>query len=148
MKSMTSDEIKAAFIDTNIWLYAFIESGEAEKSEAARALLNSTQPIISEQIINEICVNLIKKANFSEDRIRHLIDAFYEKYQVIHLDRSILHAASRLRERYALSFWDSTVVACALAAQVNTLFSEDIQHGQVIEKRLQIVNPFITSAHS
>jgi predicted nucleic acid-binding protein len=143
---MTSDEIKAAFIDTNIWLYAFIESGEAEKSEAARALLNSTQPIISEQIINEICVNLIKKAGFSEDQIRQLIDAFYDKYRVVHLDQSILLDASRLRERLALSFWVSTVVACALSAQVDTLFTEDIQHRQIIEKRLQIVNPFVKTS--
>ena len=59
----------AVFIDTNIWLYAFLDTGEGEKSSRARELFKQTEPILSAQVINEICVNLIKKASFSEDKI-------------------------------------------------------------------------------
>jgi predicted nucleic acid-binding protein len=59
----------AVFIDTNIWLYAFLDSGEAEKSSRARALFQQAEPILSVQVVNEICINLIKKAGFSEEQI-------------------------------------------------------------------------------
>jgi predicted nucleic acid-binding protein len=88
-------------------------------------------------------VNLIKKAGFDEARIRELIEAFFEKYAVIELEQETLSAASDLRQRYGLSFWDSLIVASALQAQVAVLYSEDLQHGQVFEGGLRIVNPFV-----
>jgi predicted nucleic acid-binding protein len=56
------------FIDTNIWLYSFIQSQNREKTEIARAIIKECEIFISPQIINEICVNLIKKVNFSEGK--------------------------------------------------------------------------------
>jgi predicted nucleic acid-binding protein len=99
--------------------------------------------VISQQIINELCINLIRKADFTEDQIRQLITSFYEKYQLIDLDQEILISASDLRQRYAFSFWDSLVVGCALQAGVEILYSEDLQHRQSIEGHLQIINPFV-----
>ena len=130
-----------AFIDTNIWLYAFLDTGEAEKSSRAKEILKITEPILSVQIINEICVNLIKKAGFTEDQISELIEAIYEKYPIIEMDESILLDASQLRQEYALSFWDSMVVACALAGDARVLYSEDMQNGLVIRETLEIKNP-------
>ncbi|MBI3166472.1 MAG: PIN domain-containing protein [Anaerolineales bacterium] len=49
------------FIDTNIWLYAFLDSGESEKSARARELFQTTEAMLSVQVVNEVCVNLIKK---------------------------------------------------------------------------------------
>jgi predicted nucleic acid-binding protein len=55
----------AAFIDTNIWLYAFLDTGDAKKSSHAKEVLSQTEPILSVQVINEICVNLIKNKSHS-----------------------------------------------------------------------------------
>ncbi len=140
---MSDREVIVAFVDTNIWLYAFIESAQSDKSRRARELLGNCQSFISIQVINEVCVNLIKKAGFTEQQIRQLIDAFYEKYVVAELDHDTLTAASDLRHRYKFSFWDSMVIASALQMGVSLLYSEDLQHQQVIENRLQILNPFI-----
>ena len=49
--------------------------------------------------------------------------------------------ASRLREAASFSFWDSLIVAAALDAGCSTLYSEDMQHGPVVDGRLTIVNP-------
>jgi predicted nucleic acid-binding protein len=130
-----------AFVDTNIWLYAFLDTGEAEKSSRAKELLKQTEPILSVQIINEICANLIKKAGFTEEQISQLIEAIYEKYAIIEMDEDILLDASQLRQEYALSFWDSMVVACAFAATAEILYSEDMQDGLIIRETLEIKNP-------
>jgi len=130
-----------AFIDTNIWLYALLDTGEAEKSSRAKEAITRTEPILSVQVINELCVNLIKKAGFTEEQISQLIEALYEKYPIIEMDEGILLDASQLRQEYALSFWDSAVVACALAADVEILYSEDMQNGLVIRETLEIKNP-------
>jgi predicted nucleic acid-binding protein len=134
---------QACFIDTNIWLYAFIEAGDAAKSAVARAIIRQSEPVVSAQIVNEVCVNLLKTNAVSEEQISQLIESFYQKYRIVELSKAALLSASRLRQRYSLSFWDSIVVACALEAGVSVLYSEDMQHGLVFEQQLQVVNPFV-----
>jgi len=131
------------FIDTNIWLYAFIEADDTTRSGMARALIQESESVISIQVINEVCINLLRRANFTEDQISQLIESFYEKCRVVELTESGLLMASQLRQRYSLSFWDSTIVATALNAGVPVLYSEDMQHGLTIEGKLQIRNPFL-----
>jgi len=97
--------------------------------------------MLSVQVVNEVCVNLIKKAEFSEDQIAKLIQSFYEKYPVIEMDEDILLTASQLRQEYGFSYWDSLIVACALAADAETLYSEDMQDGLIVRGELQIINP-------
>ena len=126
---MTVKPVEACFIDTNVWLYAFVESDEPEKTAAARDLIGDTQPFVSTQVINEVCVNLIQKAHFSERQITQLIEAFYQKYDVVEVGQEIMLAASALRQSYSLSFWDSTIVAAALVANTAVLYSEDFQDG-------------------
>jgi predicted nucleic acid-binding protein len=46
-------------------------------------------------------------------------------------------------ERYKFSFYDSVIVAAALIVGAKVLYSEDLQHGQVIDRQLRIVNPFL-----
>jgi predicted nucleic acid-binding protein len=133
----------AVFIDTNIWLYAFLDTDEEEKSQRAKELFQQVDPMLSVQVVNEVCVNLIKKADFSEEQIARLIQSFYEKYPVVEMDESILLAASQLRQEYSFSFWDSMVVACALAANAEILYSEDMQNGLSVRGALKIINPFV-----
>lgn len=132
----------SVFIDTNIWLYAFLDTGEEKKSARAREIFQQAEPMLSVQVVNEVCVNLIKKAGFKETQIYRLIESFYEKYPIVEMDEDILLEASLLRQEYEFSFWDGMVVACALASGADVLYSEDMQDGLVIRGRLQIVNPF------
>lgn len=89
----------SCFIDTNIWLYAFIEADDTAKSTIARGLIQETEPVVSTQVINEVCVNLLRRANFTEEQVSRLVESFYEKYQVIEPSRSVLLKASQLRQR-------------------------------------------------
>jgi predicted nucleic acid-binding protein len=139
---MPDNQITPCFIDTNIWLYAFIATDDAAKSAIARALIQESEPVVSTQVINKVCFNLLRRADFTEEQISQLVEAFYEKYRVIELSKTVLLMASQLRQRYSLSFWDSTIVATALSAGVSVLYSEDMQHGLTIEEQLQIRNPF------
>jgi predicted nucleic acid-binding protein len=54
-----------------------------------------------------------------------------------------IREAVRLAARYQLSHWDSLIVAAALLAECETLYSEDLQHRQVFDDRLTVINPFV-----
>jgi predicted nucleic acid-binding protein len=136
----------AVFVDTNIWLYAIIEGDDGTKTAKARALLKKLpSSLISTQVLNEICVNLLRRKAATEAEISQLIAAFFARRSVWPITERALQEASRLRSKYSLSFWDSLIVATALLAGVKTLYSEDMQHGQSIEDQLLIVNPFHSS---
>lgn len=55
---------------------------------------------------------------------------------------AIVGAAMRLEARYRISYWDALILAAALASGCDTLYSEDLQNGQVFEGQLKVVNPF------
>ena len=131
------------FIDTNIWLYSFIQSQDIEKHKIARVIIKECEIVISTQIINEMCVNLIKKINFSEDKIQNLIEALYNKYTVFELSQDILLTASRIRANQKFFFWDSIVTASAIDCEADYLISEDMQDGFNFNNKLTIINPFI-----
>ena len=130
------------FIDTNVWLYAFIPSQDPNKSAKAKAVIQQSEIITSPQVINEVCVNLIKKAQFDEPSIRQLINSFYNRYNIIVVDKSLLLRSSVFREKLQVSYWDSLIVSSAIIGGAEILYSEDMTDGMVIEDRLAIINPF------
>lgn len=132
------------FIDSNIWLYNFIESQNAAKSRSAQELIirHKSQLCISSQVINEVCLNLRKKADFDEARIRQLIVRFYFDFEIVAISQYILLKASEIRSRHPFAFWDSIIAASAFEANADILYSEDMQDGYVLDDRLTIINPF------
>jgi predicted nucleic acid-binding protein len=78
-----------------------------------------------------------------EERLRGLILGWYQGCNVVSSNASQHLLASRLRDAYSFSYWDSFIVAAALDAGCATLYSEDMQHGQKVESGLIIINPFI-----
>lgn len=129
------------FLDSNIWLYA-LTNQDRKKQAIAANLINAPGVIVSTQVINEVCINLIKKAAFSENQIQQLITAFYDGCQVIEFDLTLLTLASNLRTRYSISFWDSLIVGSAIVSGASVLYTEDLQNGLIIDRQLQIINPF------
>ena len=130
------------FLDSNIWIYALADNQEASKHSIARQLIVPESVVVSTQVVNEVCTNLIRKSEFKEDQIRSLVQAFYEGFDVVSFSLDIINSASNLRERYALSFWDSLIVSSALSSQTDILYSEDMQDDLIVAERLRIVNPF------
>ena len=51
-------------------------------------------------------------------------------------------AALRIRQKYGFEIYDALVAASALEADCATLYSEDLQDGQIIDHQLTIRNPF------
>ena len=62
---------------------------------------------------------------------------------VVPLDAQIVAQAMAMEAKYQVSYWDALVVAAALAAGCDTLYTEDLQNGQVFEGRLAVKNPFV-----
>ena len=88
------------FVDSNVWLYAFIESAEsATKSGIARTLVSEGR-LISTQVVNEVCVNLLRKAQRTEEEIRRVVQAFYTQHCVVPIHESTMLTASELRESH------------------------------------------------
>lgn len=139
------------FVDSNVWLYTLLSDPKAKPQEETRkrnqaiALLDRIIPIVSTQVINEVCSVLQRKAKFNENQLKSIIQAFNDSCTVIELNYDILLLASDLRLRYNFSFWDGLIIASAIESGADTLYSEDMQDGLLVLKSLQIINPFNNS---
>lgn len=129
-----------AFLDTNIVLYAI---GQDESKKAVARQLISSSPMVSAQVINE-CVNVcLKKFKFDKNQAYAFADTVMNKVNVLPIDEAVIRKSAELAMTHQLSNWDALIVAAALLADIETLYSEDMQHGQLFEKSLKVVNPFL-----
>lgn len=132
-------------VDTNIWIYALSapKQGDAAKHQLAqRSIENAGNITLTPQIINELGFALRRKHAWNDDDLRPMITQLLGSCS-LHIPTSAWHLkALDLRDLFALSYWDSLIVAAALEAGCETLITEDMQHQQRIEG-LQILNPFI-----
>jgi predicted nucleic acid-binding protein len=134
-----------ACVDSNIWLYALLTPAEGEnsKNRTARQLISTLDtPVITPQIINEVCFNLLRKQKWPEEDIQSLIRSLHVQCRLFIPGEEWPVLASSLRFNMRLSFWDSLIVSSALSAGCGILYSEDMQHGQVLDG-ITITNPFI-----
>jgi len=132
------------FVDSNIWLYSLIQSDDDDRhQQAVGFLIQLERPVVNSQVIREICSNLKKKTSIAEEQLCSLIQGWYQDCTVVHSNAYQHLLASRIRCSYSLSYWDSLIVAAALDANCVTLYSEDMQHGQVIDGKMTILNPFV-----
>lgn len=129
-----------AFVDTNIAIYAFGQDGA--KVAAAEKLL-SAKPTISAQVVNEF-LNVCRVKLGMDLPTRHaLARELIAGCRVMPVDTATVKLAMNIAEKQSVSHWDALIVAAALLAGCATLYSEDMQHGQVFEGRLTVVNPFL-----
>ncbi len=130
----------APFLDTNVLVYAVTRD---HRSQRAKLLLR--QPFaISVQILNEFALVLRRKLAFDWTDIEDAVTDVIEVANTVRPVTLDLHiAALRIASRYQLRFFDAVVAATALRAGCDTLYSEDMHHGLVIDNRLTIRNPFL-----
>ena len=127
------------FFDTNVVLYLL--SGDVTKADRAEELL-AIGGIISVQVLNEFAAVASRKLRMSWPEIREVLAQVRAVCAVEPMSVDTHDRATQLAERYGLSIYDALIVATALLAGCTTLYSEDMQDGQVIERQLTIRNPF------
>lgn len=129
-----------AFFDTNLLVYAAI--GEDSRSARAEKLLYAGG-IVSVQVLNEFVSVARRKLRMSWGDVREALRWVRRLCpDSVPLTTTIHEEAIGIAQRYEFSIYDSLIVASALKADCNVLYSEDFQDGQVIEGRLTIQNPF------
>ena len=131
-----------SFLDSNIILY--LASGQQAKADRAEELV-AGGGTISVQVLNEIANVSRRKMGMSWVETRNLLLIVRGLLNVEPVTIEIHDAGIDLAERYHLSVYDGMIASAALLAECDILFSEDLQHGLVINGRLRIVNPSRTT---
>ena len=132
-----------AFIDTNILIYSFSED-EIDKRNIANNILDkyANDIIVSNQVINELTNIFFKKFKLSSNDIENAILEIDSAIPIVNFGLKTQIKAIRLKNRYNLQFYDSLIIATAIENGCDILLSEDMQHMQIIDDTLTIVNPF------
>jgi predicted nucleic acid-binding protein len=128
-----------AFLDSNILLYAI--GSETEKADRADAIVR-VGGIISVQVLNEVANIAVRKRGLAPDRVSLLLGIFKDLLQLVPLTLETHERALEIVARHRIGVWDANIAAAALLAGCNTLWSEDLHDGLVIDSRLTIRNPF------
>ncbi len=128
------------FLDTNILLYTIGQ--DDVRTPVAEALVQQGG-IVSVQVLNELASVAHRKLKMSwQDTTRALGALRILCPSVVPMTVETHDAALRLAVRHGFHIYDALIVATALEADCSTLYSEDMQSGQVIGGRLTIRNPF------
>jgi predicted nucleic acid-binding protein len=127
------------FVDSNVVLY--LASADAIKAERSDNLLRSGC-FASVQVLNEVTHVLKRKYRFTWGEVREFLARIRTACEIMPHPIETHELGLNIAERYGYAIYDSLIVAAALQAGCDTLYSEDMQHGQSIDGRLTIVNPY------
>jgi predicted nucleic acid-binding protein len=130
---------KKIFFDTNTLLYLL--SSDSKKADWVSSNLQQSN-VISVQVLNEFTSASLRKIKISNAELDEFLDLFMSTFNVIKLDIETFKTGLMISRRYGYQHYDSMIIAAALEAGCERLYSEDMQHRQIINKKLQIVNPF------
>jgi predicted nucleic acid-binding protein len=134
------------FLDTHVFVYQ-LDTSDPRKSARAdtlvrRALVDGSG-CISYQVVQECLHVMTGKARLplQPDEAAQYLDAVLLPLLRVGASAELYRRALDLRQRWRFGFYDSLIVASALAAGCSRLLTEDLQHGQRIEG-LTVVDPF------
>jgi predicted nucleic acid-binding protein len=128
-----------AFLDSNILIYA-VGADDARRAIADALIVNDA--VVSAQVLAETASVLGRKLHLPAPSIERVLMSIAARVRSEPLTLETVLTAVRLSGRWGCSHYDSQIIAAALAAGCTTLYSEDMQHGQLIDGTLTIINPF------
>jgi len=136
------------FLDTNILLYSIsCDPKESAKRKRAIALLERDDGALSVQVLQEFYVQATREKR--ADRIPHDIACglvrTWTRFRVQDMTVSILTRALAIKADSGYSYWDSAILAAAIALGCRTVYSEDMTHGREVDG-VQVFNPFLETA--
>jgi predicted nucleic acid-binding protein len=130
-------------LDSNVLLYNHDNNANHIHKKSVAARLLGENPVISSQVISEYFNVMLKKYKAEKNTLIRTSVLWLERCYIQPVILSTIKTASRLIDRYDFQLFDSLIVATALEAQCDILYSEDMHHEQVIDDSLKIINPFL-----
>lgn len=137
---MAADPAAAPFVDTNVLLYLL--SADAEKAARAEELL-AAGVVVSVQVLNEFAHVARRKFRLDWPRLTQSLLDVRDFAEVRPLTLEVHELGLQIAERYGFGIYDALIAAAALHAGCSQLLTEDLQHGQRLNGRLTIRNPFL-----
>jgi predicted nucleic acid-binding protein len=130
-----------AFFDTNVLIYA-VAQNDPRNTQAEELLASGG--VLSVQVLNEFVSVARRKILMSWSDVREALDAFRVLCpSPLSITIEVHEASFKIAETYGYNIYDALVIGAALQAGCTTLYSEDLQDGQIIDQKLTIRNPFI-----
>jgi predicted nucleic acid-binding protein len=128
------------FFDTNVLIYA-MALGDLRRDRARQLLAQGG--MVSVQVLNEFAAVARRKMRIPWEDVVEALDAIRVLCPSPAPIRVDTHeSALKIAQAYGFGIYDALILSSALAANCSTLYSEDLQDGQVIAKKLTIRNPF------
>ena len=130
------------FIDSNLFVYS-ADSGEPQKRATAKNILSELSEnggVVSTQVLQEFYNVVSGKLKCPKDTAKQLVEDISNNF-IVHKNSvfDILHAID-ISIKTQFSFWDSLIISAAISENCTTLYSEDLNDGQIVESVL-IHNP-------
>ena len=130
------------FLDTNILVYSY-SNNEPDKRTVARTLISENNSFLSTQVLQELSNTITKKLGFSFSDAIKVVEEMSKNNNLNTNTQITIIKACEIAERYQFSFYDSMIIAAALESNCKILYSEVMQHNQIIQDTLKIINPFL-----
>lgn len=127
------------FFDTNVLLYLL--SADATKADRVEEVL-AAGATLSVQVLNEFAAVALRKLGMTAAEVRDALDPIMTICKVFPVTVETHKRGLQITERYRFALYDALIIAAALDAGCSTLYTEDLQDGQVIDDALVIRNPF------
>lgn len=132
------------FIDTNIIIYS-LDQADPVKQAQARDLLKSLQEsrsgVLSTQVFQEFFVVATSKLGVEPLLAKKIISSL-ANFETVTIDLPLIKRAIDISFADNISFWDALIVSAAVAAQCKAIWTEDLNHGQLISG-VKVENPFL-----
>jgi predicted nucleic acid-binding protein len=134
------------FLDTNIFVYSLDVTAPAKARRAAeliRAGIETRNGIVSYQVVQEFFSVAFKRfvRPMSPFAAEEFLSTVFRPLLAVHSSPALFVSALQLHGQHRLSWYDSLIVAAAREAGCEVLYSEDLQHGRLLQD-LRIENPF------
>ena len=129
------------FLDTNVFVYLYSED-EPEKQTVALNIIEDVNCVTSTQVLNEFCSVCLRKLAMPIKTVLQAIGEIVENSELCYIDMQTIQKALALKDKYGYTYYDCLVLASAILYNCTVLYSEDMQHNQIIEGRMKIINPF------
>lgn len=132
-----------SFFDSNVLVY--IASADPVKADRAEKLI-AAGGAISVQVLNEVANVARRKMGMGWSDTHAFLSLIRGLLEIADVTLKTHDTGLALAERHRLSIYDAMIAASALLAGCDTLWSEDMQHGLVIDRKLRVANPFRTTS--